>query len=446
MVLETRTNPPSLVLLGGRVLDPATNFDATADLRIDNGRITAIETEPGRIDLTDARQIDVQGLLVCPGLVDPHVHLREPGGEGKETIATGTRAAIAGGFTTVCCMPNTIPAIDTTTTLNFIRMRAEETGHCRVFIVAAATEDRGGEALAPIQAMTRAGAVGFSDDGTGIADADMMRKILRTCRGVDRCFMQHCQDPALTTGASMHEGAVSARLGLVGWPRVAEEVMLERDLRLNREIGCRYHAQHLSSGNSVDILRTARSAGVPASGEVSPHHLLLTDEACDGWNTNAKMNPPLREASDVKALIEGVAEGVITILATDHAPHTEADKRTDFDRAAWGIIGVECALPLYAEALVHSGAIDWPRMIAMMTIEPARLCGLDTRGIGTIAANGPADITVIDPERSWTIDVEEFESKARNCPFHDRTVKGRAVMTILGGEIRCDLHALAPSC
>ncbi|MCH2160753.1 MAG: dihydroorotase [Phycisphaerales bacterium] len=443
---ESRTNPPAIVLRGGRVLDPGSGLDATADVRVDNGRITAINTNPGRIDCADARVIDVEGLLVCPGLVDPHVHLREPGGERKETIATGTRAAIAGGFTTVCCMPNTVPAIDSPTTLDFVRLRAEETGHCRVFVVAAATEQRAGEALAPIQAMARAGAVGFSDDGAGIACTDMMHKVLKTCQGVDRCFMQHCQDPSLTVEASMHEGAVSARLGLVGWPRVAEEVMLERDLRLNRDIGCRYHAQHLSSGNSVEILRAAREAGVPASGEVSPHHLLLTDEACDGWNTNAKMNPPLRESSDVKALIAGVADGVITVLGTDHAPHTEAEKKTAFEHAAWGIIGVESALPLYAEALVRSGAIDWPRMIGMMTIEPARLCGLDARGIGSLAVDGPGDITVIDPEQSWKIDIEEFESKARNCPFHDREVKGRAVMTILNGEIRCDLLALAPSC
>ena len=435
-----------LVLKGGRVIDPASGLDATADLRLEHGEVVAIETQPGVIDTSGARVIDVDGLLVCPGLVDPHVHLREPGGERKETIETGTHASIAGGFTTVCCMPNTVPAIDSPTTLGFIRMRAEETAHCRVFVVAAATENRAGEALAPINALTRGGAVAFSDDGQGVACPDMMRKVLRACHSVDRAFMQHCQDAALTAGASMHEGNVSTRLGLIGWPRVAEEVMLERDLRLNREIGCRYHAQHLSSGNSVEILRTARAAGVPATGEVSPHHLLLTDEACDDWNTNGKMNPPLREASDVRTLIEGVVEGVITVLATDHAPHTIADKEAPFDQAAWGIVGIECALPLYAEALVQSGAIDWPRMIAMMTIEPARLCRLDAQGIGALKVGGPADVTVIDPEMAWTIDVNEFKSKARNCPFDGRQVRGRAVLTILGGEVLGDRMAATATC
>ena len=329
-------------------------------------------------------------------------------------------------------MPNTNPAIDSTTTFDFIRMRAQETAASRMFIVAAATEGRKGEALAPIHALTRAGAVAFSDDGDGIASADMMRHILKTCKAVDRSFMQHCQDQTLTLGASMHDGVTSARLGLVGWPRVAEEVMLERDLRLNREIGCHYHVQHISSGNSVDILRAAREAGVPATGEVSPHHLLLTDEACDGWNTNAKMNPPLREPSDIRALINGVADGVITVLATDHAPHSEAEKCVPFEYAPFGIVGIETALPLYAEALVASGAIDWPRMIAMMTIEPARLCGLDTHGLGTLRVDGPADVTVIDPELEWEICPEDSKSKSRNSPFFGRKVRGRAVLTVRG--------------
>lgn len=428
-----------ILLKGGRVVDPASGLDSTADVLLQNGRIAGLETTPGQLHIQGARVIDVDGLLVSPGLIDPHVHLREPGGEHKETIATGTAAAVHGGFTTVCCMPNTNPAIDSTTTFDFIRMRAQETAASRMFIVAAATEGRKGEALAPIHALTRAGAVAFSDDGDGIASADMMRHILKTCKAVDRSFMQHCQDQTLTLGASMHDGVTSARLGLVGWPRVAEEVMLERDLRLNREIGCHYHVQHISSGNSVDILRAAREAGVPATGEVSPHHLLLTDEACDGWNTNAKMNPPLREPSDIRALINGVADGVITVLATDHAPHSEAEKCVPFEYAPFGIVGIETALPLYAEALVASGAIDWPRMIAMMTIEPARLCGLDTHGLGTLRVDGPADVTVIDPELEWEICPEDSKSKSRNSPFFGRKVRGRAVLTVVAGTIRHEL-------
>jgi dihydroorotase len=333
-------------------------------------------------------------------------------------------------------MPNTTPAIDTATTFDFVRLRALETASCHVHIVAAATENRKGESLAAMHDMARAGAVAFSDDGDGIASANVMRSVLQTCRTLGRAFMQHCQDPTLTIGASMHDGPVSASLGLVGWPRVAEETMLERDLRLNLDIGCSYHAQHLSSGGSVEILRAARAAGVVATGEVSPHHLLLTDDACEGWNTSAKMNPPLREAADRQALREGVAEGVITVLATDHAPHTTVEKAVPFEEAPCGVVGLETALPLYAEALIQSGAIEWPRLIALLTIEPARLCRLAERGVGTLQVGGPADVTVIDPTAQWTIDPAAFKSKSANTPFLGRGVMGRAEMTIIAGELR----------
>lgn len=425
-----------LLLRGGRVIDPASEMDATADVLLADGRVVAIETAPGVLAAEGANEIDVAGMMICPGLVDPHVHLREPGGEAKETIASGTAAAVAGGFTTVCCMPNTTPAIDTATTFDFVRLRALETASCHVHIVAAATENRKGESLAAMHDMARAGAVAFSDDGDGIASADVMRSVLQTCRTLGRAFMQHCQDPTLTIGASMHDGAVSASLGLVGWPRVAEETMLERDLRLNLDIGCSYHAQHLSSGGSVEILRAARAAGVVATGEVSPHHLLLTDDACEGWNTSAKMNPPLREAADRQALREGVAEGVITVLATDHAPHTTVEKAVPFEEAPFGVVGLETALPLYAEALIQSGAIEWPRLIALLTIEPARLCRLAERGVGTLRVGGPADVTVIDPTAQWTIDPAAFKSKSVNTPFLGRPVMGRAEMTIIAGELR----------
>ena len=430
--------PTSLLLAGGRVLDPESGLDTTADVLIEDGEVVAIETTPGRLDDRATERRDVDGLLVCPGLVDPHVHLREPGQGAKETIETGTASAVAGGFTTVCCMPNTSPTLDSVDQVDWVSMRAREKGRCRVFVAAAATLGRQGTALAPMHAMREAGAVAFTDDGDGIADAVMMRRVLQTCASLGTAFMQHCQEPTLTRGAQMHEGAVSARLGLVGWPRVAEELMLERDLRLDREIGARYHAQHLSSGGSVEILRRAQADGVPATGEVSPHHLLMTDEACDGFDTHAKMNPPLREESDRQALVQGVADGVITVLATDHAPHTEAEKAEPFEQAPLGIIGVECALPLYAEALVASGAVDWPRLIALMTIEPARLLGLDSEGIGRLQVGGPADLTVIDPTCEWTIDAAEFASKARNCPFDGRQVSGRAVLTLIGGRIACD--------
>jgi len=313
-------------------------------------------------------------------------------------------------------------------------MRTRERAACRVLVAAAATVGRHGEVLAPMHAMQAVGAVAFTDDGDGIADADLMRKVLQTCASLGAAFMQHCQEPTLTRGAQMHEGPTSAKLGLVGWPRVAEELMLERDLRLDRSIGARYHAQHLSSGGSVDILRSARADGVPATGEVSPHHLLMTDAAVDGFDTHAKMNPPLREESDRLALVQGVADGVITVLATDHAPHTPAEKERPFEEAPLGIIGLETALPIYVEALIASGAIDWPRLIAMMTIEPARLLGIADLGFGGLAVGSAADVTVIDPSERWTIAADDFESRSRNCPFDGREVEGRAVLTLVDGR------------
>jgi dihydroorotase len=426
--------PKSMLLAGGRILDPATGLDATGDVLVQDGRIAAVETTPNRIDAGDAMRVDVDGLLVCPGLIDPHVHLREPGQGAKETIESGSRAAAAGGFSTVCCMPNTAPALDTPDMVEWVAMRARERAACRVLVAAAATGARHGEVLAPMHAMQAAGAVAFTDDGDGIADADLMRKVLQTCASLGAAFMQHCQEPTLTRGAQMHEGPTSAKLGLVGWPRVAEELMLERDLRLDRSIGARYHAQHLSSGGSVDILRSARADGVPATGEVSPHHLLMTDAAVDGFDTHAKMNPPLREESDRLALVQGVADGVITVLATDHAPHTPAEKERPFEEAPLGIIGLETALPIYVEALIASGAIDWPRLIAMMTIEPARLLGIADLGFGGLAVGSAADVTVIDPSERWTIAADDFESRSRNCPFDGREVEGRAVLTLVDGR------------
>lgn len=431
----------SILLSGGRVIDPASGVDATGDLLLRDGRIAALATKRGELKPSDADQvIECEGKIVAPGLIDPHVHLREPGAEAKETIRTGAAAAVAGGFTTVCCMPNTTPALDTAAMVEFVRMRASEANLARVFVVGAATVGRHGEQLAPMGAMANAGAVAFSDDGDGIANAEVMRKVLAVCKSVDRAFMQHCQEPALTQGGVMNAGPLAARLGLGGWPAIAEEIMIERDIRLNRAIGCRYHTQHLSSGGSAEILRRARAEGQPVSGEVAAHHLLLTEDACDGYNTMAKMNPPLRTAGDIDALKKAVADGTITVLATDHAPHTAAEKARDFASAPFGIIGLECALPLYVKALVDDGVIGWPRLIAMMTIEPVRLCGFDRRAglesLGTLRVGGIADVTVIDPAATWTIRAAEFASKSRNCPFEGWTVRGRATHTIVGGVLR----------
>jgi len=385
--------------------------------------------------------VDASGCIVAPGLIDPHVHLREPGGEHKETLATGSRAAVAGGFTTVCCMPNTVPALDTPELLAFIAARAEATAACRVFPIAAATKGRRGEEPSEIELLAGAGAVGFSDDGDCIASAGLMARLLAAIAPTGLAFMQHCQEPTLTRGAAMHAGEVSVRLGLGGWPRAAEEIIIERDLRLNRGPRCRYHVQHISSEDSVDLIRRARAAGQPVTAEASPHHLLLTHEACDGYDTSAKVNPPLRERRDVEALRAGVADGTITVLATDHAPHAADEKALAFEEAPFGLVGLETALSLYAEALVATGAIAWPRLIALLTVEPARLCGLLGRGVGTLGVGGAADVTVIDPDAPWTITPADLRGRSRNTPFLGRAVRGRAALTVVGGVVRHDLAA-----
>lgn len=434
----------TLLIAGGRVLDPASGTDRVADIACIDGTIAAIGPSLSRSGIDTI--IDATGCLVTPGLIDPHVHLREPGREEAETIATGTAAAVAGGFTTVCCMPNTTPAIDGDSMVEFIFKQTELTGRCRVFPVGAVSRARKGEELAEIGLMARAGAVGFSDDGDCVASAGLMQRALAYIKPTGLALMQHCQEPTLTRGASMHAGSIATRLGLGGWPRVAEEVIIERDVRLNRSIGCPYHVQHLSSGGSVDIVRRARAEGLPVTAEVSPHHLLLTHEEVEkngGYWTNAKMNPPLRERSDIDAIIAGVADGTITILATDHAPHTAESKELEFDAAPFGIIGLETALALYIEALVTPGVISWMRLIEMMTVEPARLCALTSRGLGRLAVHGPADITVINPDLEWTISESDLAGRSRNTPFLGRKVKGRAVATIVAGQIRMRREAHA---
>ncbi len=448
---------PSILIHGGRVIDPASGTDASLDVAIKNGRIAAIGAKLSRADADET--IDARGRIVCPGLIDPHVHLREPGQEHKETIESGARAAAAGGFTTVCCMPNTSPALDSAAMIDFVARRADaalrrnesepvarakETGCARVFAVGAVTQGRKGEAVAEVNLMARAGAVGFSDDGDCVASAGVMARALAAIAPTGLAFMQHAQEPTMTAGASMHAGDVSTRLGLTGWPAAAEEIIVERDVRLARAAaggGCRYHVQHISSAGTVDILRRVReSMANPAnpdliSGEASPHHLLLTDAACDHYNTAAKMNPPLRAQRDAMALREGVAEGVITILATDHAPHTADEKALPFEAAPFGIVGLETALPLYAEALVHTDLINWPRLVALLTINPARLCNLDRQGLGTLKVGGPADVTVIDPDATWTISERDLAGCCTNTPFLGRKAKARATHTIVAGAI-----------
>jgi len=462
---NTQLPLPTIAIIGGRVIDPASNTDTIADVFIKNGRIAGItphsasNANPSSADIT----IDARDKIVCPGLIDPHVHLREPGNTAAETIESGTRAAAAGGFTTVCCMPNTTPCLDTPELVHHIAETASRTAHARVYAVAAATQGRKGERPAELSLLHKAGAVGFSDDGDAIASAQMQLRVFEIIRAFGGVFMQHCQEPTLTVGSSMHDGHVAARLGLTGWPAIAEELIVERDISLLRwlERGSppsasklRYHVQHVSSAGSTELVRRARAEGLNVSAEASPHHLLLTDDAVERglnhsnnksstnnaphYSTLAKMNPPLREQKDVDALRSAVAEGVITVLATDHAPHTAEAKRQPFEHAPFGIIGLELALPAYAQALVYTGLIDWPKLIELLTINPAKLVGLHTIGLGTIQQDGPADITIIDPAEQWTATTNDLAGKSTNTPFLGRSFTARAIATITAGRLRME--------
>ncbi len=424
------------LITGGKVIDPATNTAVDADIAIIGDLIAEIGPTLSRLPAEHV--IDASGCLVTPGLIDPHVHLREPGNERAETLASGTAAAVAGGFTSVCCMPNTTPTLDTDTMVHFVLARAQQTAMCRVFPVAAVSKGRHGQELAELFLMAKAGAVGFTDDGDCVASAGLMARALAAVKATGRPLMQHCQDATMTRGGVMHAGEIATRLDLGGWPRAAEEIIIERDIRLNRSIGCAYHVQHLSSGGSVGIIRAARKDGQPVTAEATPHHLLLTCDLIETskYDTRYKMNPPLREASDVAAIKEGIADGTITVLGTDHAPHTHESKDVPFDSASFGIIGLETALALYAKALIDDGVISWLKMIDMMTWQPAKLCGLNRIGLGRLSVGSPADITIIDPEERWTIGSEHLVSQSRNTPFLGTAVKSRIVATVVAGKIR----------
>ena len=425
---------PSLLIQNGTILDPARGKELRGDALIRDGKIARVGTNLGRAD----RVVDASGCYVTPGLIDIHVHLREPGDEEEETIASGAEAAIRGGFTTVCCMPNTKPALDNEAQIEFVRRESERVGRANVFPVGAITKSREGKELAELASMHARGAIAFSDDGVGVADPSVMRKALQYVKMFDGLIMQHCEEPTLAGGA-MHAGLVSTVLGLPGIPAEAEQLMIARDLLLNRTIGCRYHVQHVSTAWSVELIRRAKRDGMSnVTCEVSPHHLLITDESCRTYDTNFKMNPPLRTGADVSACIAGIKDGTIDCLATDHAPHLAEEKELEFQYAPFGIISLECALSLYAKALVDPGHISWMRLIELMSTAPARIVKLG-HGRGTLRDGAVADVTIINPNLEWTIDPEQFASKSRNCPFAGWKVRGRATHTIIAGEVRWSL-------
>jgi dihydroorotase len=417
----------SLFIRGGRIIDPASGRDEVGDLLIVDGRIAAGTAPSSSVPVLEAR-----GLIVAPGLIDMHVHLREPGGSQKETIASGARAAAAGGFTSVLAMPNTTPPADGPNTIALMRQRAAEAACVNVFVSGCLTVGMKGEQLAPIGSLHKAGVVALTDDGHCVQDNELMRRALDYARMFDLLTLDHCQDYSLSAGGVMHEGYWSAVLGLPGWPRIAEDMIVARNILLAELTGARVHVQHLSSAGSVRLVREGKARGVKISAEAMPHHLALTDASIQGYDTRFKMNPPLREKADQDALFAGLADGTIEILASDHAPHASYEKEVEFADAPFGIVGLETELGLFMKLLIDGGVLDWPAMLAKLTINPARLLGLDR---GTLAPGLPGDVTIIDPKSPWTVDSARFHSLSRNTPFDGWELPGRAVSTVVNGSV-----------
>ncbi len=434
-----------LLLRGGRVIDPSGGpdraVDAAHDVLIREGRIAEIGA--GLAAPAGGRAVDVKDRLVVPGLVDLHVHLREPGQEYKEDIESGTKAGAAGGFTTLCCMPNTDPVNDGRAVTELIARRGRDAGWTRVRPIGAISRGLEGRALAEFGEMREAGIVAVSDDGRPVMDAGLMRRALEYARTFDLPVVQHAEDLGLSAGFAMHEGPVSTRLGLQGQPSPAESVMVARDLELTELTGGRYHVAHASVTRTVELLRQAKRKGLRVSAEVTPHHLALLDEACGDYDTSCKVAPPLRAAVDRDSLREGLADGTIDCIATDHAPHSSIEKDVEFGAAACGMIGLETALPI-ALGLARDGTISLSRAIDALTRAPARLFSLEREGVGTLSVGAPADVCVIDPDETWIVDRDKMRSRARNTPFHGREMTGAAVLTLMAGRPTWDpLEALS---
>jgi len=420
----------SLLLKGGRVVDPSRRVDAILDVLLDDGRVAELDE---KIRAKGAEVVDANGLVVCPGFIDMHTHLREPGREDKETIATGTRAAAAGGFTAVCAMPNTEPVNDGAGITRAILDKAKTDGVVRVWPIGAISKASKGEELAEFGDLREAGCVAVSDDGRPVANAQLMRRALEYARAFGLTVIDHCEEPSLTHGFAMNEGPVATWLGLRGYPAVAESLVVERDIQLAALTRGKLHIAHLSTAGAVEAVRRGKARGVMVTAEATPHHLLLTDERVreTGYDTSTKMNPPLRAEADRIAVVEGLRDGTIDCIATDHAPHGVDDKRVEYDQAANGVVGLETAVALCLDRLVRSGVIELPRLVAAFSTNPARILGLPG---GTLKPGAPADVTVLDLDRRFKVNPERFESKGRNTPFSDWQLTGRAVLTIVGGR------------
>ena len=418
-----------LVIKGGRVVDPSQHLDRTADVAIADGLIREIGEN---IDATGAEILDARGLIVAPGFIDMHVHLREPGFEHAETIETGSRAAAAGGFTSICCMPNTQPVNDNATVTSYIVDRARRFAKVNVFPIGAITRNSAGEELAAIASMKQAGIVAISDDGKPVMNARVVRRAMEFASGLDLPFVEHCEDLHLSAGGDMHEGLESTRFGLRGIPRCSEDVMVARDIILAEVTGVRYHVAHISSANSVELVAEAKRRGLKVTSEATPHHFALAD--CDmlPYDSNYKMKPPLRELRDIEAVANGLCNGTVDAIATDHAPHAGAEKMREFERCPFGILGFETALGLALEHLFHTGKTTIAHLIELFTAGPAAIVLPDR---GTLREGAPADVTVFGTEHEWTYDVNQSPSKSRNTPFHGHRFRGGPVATIVAGDI-----------
>jgi dihydroorotase len=419
-----------ILIRGGRIIDPARKTDETADLLLLDGKVEALGQNLGRPDGVEV--IEAAGKVVAPGLIDLHVHLREPGQEDVETVASGAMAAAAGGFSAVCAMPNTDPVTDNQAAVGFIVSQAQRAGKARVYPIGAISLGQKGQQLAEFGELVGAGAVAVSDDGKPVVSSHLMRTALEYARTFGIPVADHCEDPTLAADGAMHEGLVSTRLGLKGVPAAAEEIMVARDILLAEHTGGHVHLCHMSTRGSVELIRRAKEKGLRVTAEACPHHFTLTHEAVEGYNTNAKMNPPLREPEDREAIRQALRDGTIDVICTDHAPHHYDAKEREFDDAPNGIIGLETALGLAITELVHGGLLDLPTLVTRMSTMPARIFNLPG---GTLARGAPADVVIMDPAVQWTVDPDAFYSKSRNTPFAGRHLRGRADVPIVRGQV-----------